>query len=103
VTGAEADAIARKVVTDAGYPEFKHALGHQVGRTCHDGGGLLGPRWPRYGTSVEQPVSVGEIYTLELGVMTSAGIVSLEEMVVVTESGCRFLTEPQRTLPFLRK
>jgi Xaa-Pro aminopeptidase len=46
---------------------------------------------------------VGEIYTLELGVMTSAGIVSLEEMVVVTESGCRFLTEPQRTLPFLRK
>jgi Xaa-Pro aminopeptidase len=99
--GAEVDAVARRVITDGGYPEFKHALGHQVGRTCHDGAALLGPRWPRYGSTVEQPLSEGEVFTLELGVMTSAGIVSLEEMVVITAEGCRFLTEPQRTLPVI--
>ncbi|HWI66574.1 MAG TPA: Xaa-Pro peptidase family protein [Symbiobacteriaceae bacterium] len=98
VTGAAADEVARRFVTDAGYPEFKHALGHQVGRTCHDGATLLGPRWPRYGSTVEQPVQEGEVYTLELGVMTGAGIVSLEEMVVVTATGCRFLSDPQSEL-----
>lgn len=101
VTGAEADTVARSVVTGAGYPEFKHALGHQVGRTCHDGATLLGPRWPRYGNTVEHPVAEGEVYTLELGVMSPAGIVSLEEMVVVTSAGCRFLTNPQRSLSVL--
>jgi len=96
--GADVDGVARRFITEAGFPEYKHALGHQVGRTCHDGATLLGPRWPRYGDTVEQPVAEGEVYTLELGVQTSAGIVSLEEMVVVTADGCRFLTEPQREL-----
>lgn len=99
--GAEVDAVARRFVTEAGYPEYKHALGHQVGRTCHDGATLLGPRWARYGNTVEQAVQEGEVYTLELGVMTPAGMVSLEEMVVVTADGCRFLTAPQRHLPLV--
>lgn len=102
VTGAETDAVARRYITEAGYPEYKHALGHQVGRACHDGGTLLGPRWPRYGSTVEQPVAEGEVYTLELGVMTSAGIVSLEEMVVVTAGGCQFLSDPQAEIPVIR-
>jgi Xaa-Pro aminopeptidase len=81
------DAVARKFITDAGYPEYRHALDHQVGRTCHDGAALLGPRWPRYGSTVEQPVAEGEIFTLELGVMTSSCLVSLEEMVAITRKG----------------
>ncbi|NJN44008.1 MAG: aminopeptidase P family protein, partial [Anaerolineae bacterium] len=32
VLGVEIDAIARKVITDAGYPEFMHATGHHLGR-----------------------------------------------------------------------
>lgn len=95
------DAVAREVVTAAGYPEYKHALGHQGGRTCHDGATLLGPRWARYGSIVEQAVAEGEVYTLELGVMTPAGLVALEEMVVVSANGCRYLTEPQRSLPLI--
>ncbi len=96
--GADVDTVARQYLLDAGYPEFKHALGHQVGRAVHDGATLLGPRWPRYGNTVEQPVREGEVYTLELGVMTGQGLVSLEEMVVITPDGCRFLAEPQRVL-----
>lgn len=96
--GHEVDAVARKVITDAGYAEYKHAFGHGLGRACHDGGPLLGPRWPRYGDSPDQLIEAGHVYTLELGVPTPAGYLALEEDVVVTEDGCRFLSSFQREL-----
>ncbi len=49
VLGRDIDASARKVVIDAGYPEYMYATGHQLGRQVHDGAGLLGPEWERYG------------------------------------------------------
>lgn len=98
VRGWEVDAAARRVVVEAGYPEYRHALGHGLGRACHDGGPLLGPRWPRYGVAPEQAVEAGHVYTLELGVPTSAGYLAVEEDVVVTEEGCRFISTFQREL-----
>jgi Xaa-Pro aminopeptidase len=77
---------------DAGYPEFKHGLGHGLGRAVHDGGTLLGPRWPCYGSMTQRAVEPGNVFTLELGVMTEAGFVGLEEDVLVTTSGCEFLS-----------
>jgi Xaa-Pro aminopeptidase len=100
VRGFEVDAAARRVVVEAGYPEFKHGLGHSLGRAVHDGGTHLGARWPCYGGSTERTVEAGNVFTLELGVMTEAGFVGLEEDVVVTEQGCQFLSSCQRE-PFL--
>ena len=40
IAGWEVDAIARKICTDAGCPEYLHALGHHVGRAVHDGAGV---------------------------------------------------------------
>ncbi|MFL5800150.1 MAG: M24 family metallopeptidase [Roseiflexaceae bacterium] len=98
VRGWEIDEIAREVIVDAGYEEYKHAFGHGLGRACHDGGTLLGPRWPRYGATPEGVVEAGNVYTLELGVVTEAGYVGIEEDVLVTEDGCEFLTTRQREL-----
>jgi Xaa-Pro aminopeptidase len=98
VRGHEVDAAARRVVIEAGYPEFKHGLGHGLGRAVHDGGTLLGPSWPCYGRTIEGVVEAGNIFTLELGVMTAAGFVGLEEDVLVTESGCAFLSSFPREL-----
>ncbi|MFM2223740.1 MAG: hypothetical protein RLZZ78_1997 [Armatimonadota bacterium] len=42
VQGWMVDAAAREAITAAGYPEYMHAVGHQVGRFAHDGGTLLG-------------------------------------------------------------
>lgn len=98
VKGWEVDAVARRVIVEAGYPEYHHALGHGLGRACHDGGPLLGPRWPRYGDAPEQLVEAGHVYTLELGVPTPAGYLALEEDVVVTDEGCRFVSRFQREL-----
>lgn len=98
VRGFEIDQIAREVVVDNGYEEYKHALGHGLGRACHDGGPLLGPRWERYGNTPMMEIEVGHVYTLELGIITSAGYVGIEEDVVVTERGCEFLSIRQREL-----
>jgi Xaa-Pro aminopeptidase len=96
--GYEIDQIARDVIVDSGYEEYKHAFGHGLGRACHDGGALLGPRWPRYGATPEGLVEAGNIYTLELGIQTEAGYIGIEEDVLVTEDGCEFLSTRQRDL-----
>lgn len=98
VRGHEVDAVARRIVVEAGYPEYAHSLGHQVGGFAHDGGALLGPRWERYGKLVELPVEEGQVFTLEFGVQTSCGYLGQEDMVVVTPEGCAFLTPPQEDI-----
>jgi Xaa-Pro aminopeptidase len=103
VLGWEVDAVARAHLTKNGFPDYAHALGHHLGRAVHDGGGVLGPRWERYGTEPFQPVHAGNVYTLEPSIYLPAhGLVSLEEDVVVGESGTSFLSRFPRVLPILR-
>lgn len=96
------DAIARKVVTDAGYPEYQHATGHAVGRAAHDGGGVLGPKWERYGRTPTFKVEAGNVFTLELGIdipgPPARGYLGLEEMALVTSDGVEWLSKPQTAL-----
>ncbi|MCX7609860.1 MAG: Xaa-Pro peptidase family protein [Anaerolineales bacterium] len=99
VRGVEVDAAARRVVVAAGYPEYRYATGHQLGRNAHDGGTLLGPRWERYGNTPEMLVEAGQIYTLEPGLAVPGyGYIGLEEVVLVTPSGAEFLSTPQQEL-----
>jgi len=96
VLGKEVDAVARRLVTEAGYPEYKHATGHQVGRLAHDGGAILGPEWERYGETPNRPLEAGHVYAVELGVQVEGyGYVGLEENVLVTEAVTEYLSEPQ--------
>ncbi len=101
--GYEVDAAARESIMAAGYPEYQHATGHQVGRSAHDGGAILGPRWERYGRTPYYELEPGNVFTLELGIdnLDGRGYLGLEEMVLVTESGCEFLSDPQLELPLL--
>ncbi len=101
VPGWQVDTAARSSLVEAGYPEYKHALGHSVGRACHDGGPLLGPRWPRYGETPERPIEPGSVYTLELGTPTERGFIGLEDEVLVGASGAEFLSPVQRELIYV--
>jgi Xaa-Pro aminopeptidase len=70
-----------------------------MGRACHDGGTVLGPKWDRYGERPYDLIEKSQVYTLEIGFpVEGRGRVQLEEDVVVTETGCEFLTMPQREL-----
>jgi len=102
VQGWQVDAAARASLIADGYPEYMHALGHQVGRVAHDGGAILGPRWERYGNTPMIPVEEGEVYTIELGItVPNRGYLGLEEMVVVRADGAEWLIPPQESRPLL--
>jgi len=97
--GRDVDSVARKVVTEAGYEEFPHGLGHQVGRFSHDGTALLGPAWEKYAQKPFQKIEENMVFTIEPRLtVPGRGVVTIEEMVVVTADGAEFLSHPQKEL-----
>ena len=102
VKGKEVDAVARGHITSLGFDEYPHALGHQIGRQAHDGAGLLCPAWERYGTRPDSIVEEGQCYTLEPRITVPGhGVATMEEIVVVTKDGVRYLSEPQTKIMLL--
>jgi Xaa-Pro aminopeptidase len=96
MVGKEVDAVARRVVTGSGYPSFPYATGHQLGRLAHDGAGILGPEWGRYGDTPNFPLETGQVYTVEPGLIVEGfGYMGIEEDVLVTETGAEYLSDPQ--------
>lgn len=94
--GWEVDRAARKALTQAGYPEYMHAFGHHVGRSAHDGATILGPRWERYGTTIDGVIEAGNVFAIELGVQVPGyGYIGCEEDVLVTSQGAEYLSAPQ--------
>jgi Xaa-Pro aminopeptidase len=101
--GYEIDTVARNIVTSAGFDEFPHGLGHQVGRFSHDGTALLGPAWEKYANKPFEILEEGMVFTIEPRLtVKDRGIATIEEMVVITRDGAEWLSHPQKEIIVIR-
>lgn len=99
VPGFKVDEAGRGHIVKNGYSEYKHALGHVLGRSTHEIGPLLGPRWPnRYGKQGEKLVQKDMVFTVEPSVTSKFGTCNLEQDVLVTSKGYEELSKPQDEL-----
>lgn len=95
-TGYELDKIARDYIVSNGYEEYPHGLGHQIGRVAHDGGALMAPKWERYGSLPDIQLEKNQLFTIEPRLtIKNYGIATVEEIVLITEDGCEFLSDRQ--------
>ncbi len=92
VKAATVDRAARQVLQRFGLEQaFKHSTGHGLGLEIHEA--------PRIGPREEQRLLAGMVITIEPGVyIEGAGGVRIEDVVVVTRSGCDVLTPTSRRL-----
>lgn len=92
----EADDAARSVIAAAGYGDrFGHGTGHGVGVEIHEGPTVSF-------RAKDQVLKVGNIVTVEPGIyLPSKFGVRIEDMALITETGCRDLTHSPKELILL--
>ncbi|MFM8957289.1 MAG: M24 family metallopeptidase [Actinomycetota bacterium] len=92
ITAGDVDKTCRDIIADAGFGgEFIHSTGHGVGLQIHE------QPWVR--TGMPEPLQPGEVVTVEPGVYREGlGGVRIEDLVVVTDTGCDILTATPKDL-----
>ena len=90
---AELDSVCRDAITESGYGDwFSHGTGHGVGLLIHED--------PFINHTGDLKLQVGDVVTVEPGVYREGfGGIRVEDLVVVTDSGCRVLTASPKDSP----
>jgi Xaa-Pro aminopeptidase len=91
-TAGEVDHAAREVLRRAKLDRFfTHSTGHGVGLEIHEP--------PRLGKGQQERLQAGMVITIEPGVyIPEKGGIRIEDMVVVTATGCEVLTPVSKEL-----
>jgi Xaa-Pro aminopeptidase len=96
VSGRDADAAARDVITAAGWGEqFGHGLGHGIGLEVHE--------TPAARAESTDTLEAGNVVSCEPGIyIPGLGGVRIEDMVLVTDGGGERLTQAGKELTTVR-
>jgi Xaa-Pro aminopeptidase len=91
-TGGEIDAVARDLIEKEGLGQyFPHLTGHGIGVSLHEG--------PLLDRGVATVLKPNMVVTVEPGIyVPEIGAARLEDMVLVTETGCEVLTNMKKDL-----
>lgn len=91
----DVDAACRDFIAARGYGEnFGHSTGHGVGRAVHEE--------PRLAAEVDDVLVPGNVVTVEPGIyLPGWGGVRIEDLVLVTETGCEILSRSPKALMVL--
>ena len=86
VKAKDVDAIARKIIADAGYGEyFVHSLGHGIGLEVHEP--------PTLSPESKEVLAAGNMVTVEPGIyLVGYGGIRIEDTVLVQRNGAEKLT-----------
>jgi Xaa-Pro aminopeptidase len=92
MTGAQADAIARQLIGNAGFGEaFGHSLGHGIGLAAHES--------PYLGFTSKGVLTDGMVFTIEPGIYLSGwGGVRLEDDVVMENGKLRVISSARKLM-----
>ncbi len=92
VTGREMQAVAADHIAAAGYGDaFPHGLGHSIGLMVHER--------PGFAASSADRIEAGNVITVEPGIYLAGRFgVRTEDIVLVTDTGCRTLTAADHAL-----
>jgi Xaa-Pro aminopeptidase len=95
IDSAELDAVCRSIIADAGFgPWFTHGTGHGVGLLIHED--------PFLNQAGGWCLEEGDVVTVEPGLYRGDfGGVRVEDLVEVTATGCRVLTQFPKDTPCL--
>lgn len=95
VATRDVDAVCRSMATQGGYGDwFLHSTGHGVGLLIHEE--------PYESPVSESHLRVGDVVTVEPGLYrVGFGGFRIEDLIEVTETGCRILTESPKDTPCL--
>jgi Xaa-Pro aminopeptidase len=93
MTGREADALARDVISRAGFHDaFLHGLGHGIGLEVHERPSLSLSRG-------DNSLEAGMVFSIEPGIyLPGWGGVRIEDLVVLEPNGARVLCHSPKTL-----
>ncbi len=85
------DKLARNFLNKKFKNNFKHGLGHGVGTVIHE--------WPNFKPKSTDVLPVGCVMTVEPGLyLKGFGGVRIEDMVLITDKGCKNLTKVPKDL-----
>ncbi len=109
ISGYELDKKQRKWMKENGSLPVPWSTGHPVGYVAHDVGPSLGGGQEGINPSKSalKPLREGMVFAYDgfyaWNIEGGEKTISVEEMVVVTEDGARYLTEPQEELILIKK
>lgn len=91
IKATDVDHVARKYITDNGFPAIPHSLGHGIGIEVHE--------QPRLSPKSKDTLKEGMVFSIEPGIyIPGYGGVRIEDLVILENSGIRVLTKSNRNL-----